>query len=354
MTKLYPLKFTPKLDCRVWGGNKLLTKFGKTVPEQKEGEPAFDSQHVAESWELYDMEELSSPVCCGSLEGNTIGELIETYLGDIVGDNVYDYFGNQFPLLIKYLDVTERLSVQVHPNDKVALERYNSFGKTEFWYVMEAEEDACVYMGFKRDVTVEEFYQGCQNETVDQLMNVFHPKKGDCFMINAGTVHAASGGIVIAEVQQQSDMTFRLYDWGREHNPATARKTHLAEAIDVIDYKKYDEANHIVDARGNRQLADCKYFTINNVQLDTEREVSNDFGSFVLYMCTGGEAQVRYAGESYSLKCGETILIPAALESYVLAPVAVGTTLVETYIRPIEEEKDDYIEGDEPIVEMPE
>jgi len=349
MKKLYPLKFNPVLKYRVWGGNKLVKKYNKEIFEEEQDSP--DKEHIGESWELFDIDDQSSVISNGFLEENDINEVIETYMGDLLGDEIYQYFNIQFPLIVKILDINEMISVQVHPDDKTAFERYYSYGKTEFWYVMEAEEDAKVYMGFKKETSASEFYEKCNNQTVEELLNVYKPKKGDCFFIEAGTVHAAGGGLVIAEIQEASDLTFRLYDWGREHNPATARQMHLEEAIDCIDYKKYDDKTCYLRAvTGIKEIADCRHFTINNIELtDTYHIYTEEFNSFILYICTEGSATIQYTisdkSDTINLKKGETVLIPASFDDFYISPRERNTNLLEVHIKNITEEKDPYIEN---------
>lgn len=343
---LYPLRFDPLQVEKRWGGNALLKRFDKQAAESQK-EAGVNLQSIGESFELYEFgEDYSSLITNGFLKGNNICDVLETYLGDLVGDNIYDYFGNQFPLLVKYLNIEGRLSVQVHPTDEVAAERYDCLGKNEFWYVVDAKPDARVYMGLNRDSSASEFYAKCKDGTVPEIMNVYHPKPGDCFYIKAGTVHAAEGGILIAEIQENSDATLRLYDWGFENNPATRRAIHLDEAIDCIDYGKYNAAQLFrpaADARG--VVCDCKWFTISVIPLKERYSVDPDnFNSFVLYMCTSGAATLAWEGGSEEIAAGDTILIPAAMGAYSLTPMAEGTSLMETHIRRIEDDKDDYLE----------
>lgn len=241
--KLYPFKFIPVASRRPWGGSALVKDLGKEFVEcDEEGNETVlgADVRIGESWELADMGIEDSVVSNGWLAGNTISEVMETYLERIVGEDVYKYYGRQFPLLVKFLDINDRLSVQVHPDDEVAAERYDSLGKAEIWYIMDARPGAKIYAGFNREVSAQEFYDRCHNGTVEEVLNVIYPKKGDALLIAPGTVHAADGGILIAEIQESSDMTFRLYDWGREFDPATARPLHLEEAIDIIDYRAFD------------------------------------------------------------------------------------------------------------------
>jgi len=319
--KLYPLKFTPIEKERPWG---------------------------SESWTITSMEESAdSEVAEGFLAESTLGDVLETYMGDLVGDNIFENYGLQFPLLVKTLHVKEFLSVQVHPDDKTAFERFYEYGKSECWYVVDAEPTAKVYMGFKRDTSASEFYDACKKGTVKELMNEFTPKAGDSFFIPSGTVHACGGGLTIAEVQEPSDVTFRLYDWGREFDPKTARTMHLDEAIDCIDYKKYDEdaCRH----SGIGQIADCERFTANIMALDKPfNGLTDKFNSCVIFCGIKGEAEVTISGnsETFAVKAGECILIPASADDFTLTPKAKGTLLLESHIRHIEEEPDDYINPD--------
>lgn len=158
---------------------------------------------IGESWELADMGFVDSVISEGWLAGNTIGEIMETYLERVTGEDVYNYYGRQFPLLVKFLDINGKLSVQVHPDDEIAAQRYDALGKAEIWYVMDAKPDAKIYMGFNREMTAQEFYDRCKNGTVEQVLNVISPKKGDVIFITPGTVHAAEGGLLIAEVRSR-------------------------------------------------------------------------------------------------------------------------------------------------------
>lgn len=348
--KLYPMKFTPILQPRVWGGDRLVSQFGKQLPEDGEGNtvtlPATGG--IGESWEVSAMGEgRTSEVAEGYLAGNSLDDILETYLGDLVGDNIFDWYNLQFPLLVKLLDVRERLSVQVHPDDSVALERFDDYGKTECWYVMEASETARVYMGFKRDVSAAEFYDKCKDGTVTDLLNEYHPKAGEAFFIPAGTVHACGGGLVIAEVQEPSDITFRLYDWGRENDPATARTMHLEEAIDCIDYRKYDDATcHTMASDKSRTIADCGSFTAGILKVSEPLHLSTEeFNSCIVLICTEGAASISTdAGTGrYSLRRGETVLIPAGADDFTINPENGTATLLEAHIRKIEEQVDEYI-----------
>ncbi len=374
--KLYPLKFIPIASRRPWGGRALVNKLGKEFIEvDGEGNevPVNADELIGESWEVADMGVEDSVVSNGWLAGNTLSDVMETYLERIVGEGVYNYYGRQFPLLIKFLDINDKLSVQVHPDDEIAAERYDSLGKAEIWYVLDAKPGAKVYMGFNRQMTAQEFYDRCQAGTVDEVLNVIYPKKGDSIYIKPGTVHAADGGIMIAEIQESSDMTFRLYDWGREHNPATARPTHLAEAIDLIDYNPYDfgnyrkgpewgdechchEHHHEHDAAEGQvveTLVETPQFNVTKLHLSDPLHIYTEkFGSFIIYICLEGAASVQVPSandngeaymENYEFAKGETILVPADMPDFYLVPRDRSTVLLEA-VTMVEDELDDYID----------
>lgn len=306
MTKLYPLKFSPILKERVWGGDSIKTQLGK----EYNGDAV-----IGESWELSGVQEDISYISNGFLEGNDINDLIETYLGDLVGDSVYEKYGNEFPLLIKILDIKESLSLQIHPDDETAIERHECYGKTECWYILDASPDAKIYLGLNRHLTAQEFFDKCNDETIVDALNVIKPVPGDIIYIKPGTLHAATGGILVAEVQQVSDVTYRVYDWGREHNPKTAREMHIDLAIDCINYEKLDTSKYIFKGGS----AENPYFKIKRIEIaDTYRNASYTFPSFIIYFCTQGEATVINGITSETIKKGEVILIPSQMGEYTI------------------------------------
>ena len=224
---LYPLKFQPILKDKIWGGTKLKTIFGKPAQTDKLGE----------SWELSGYEGDESVVENGFLAGNNLTELIEIYMGELIGDKVYEQFGMSFPLLFKLIDANENLSIQVHPGDEVAAERHGSFGKTEMWYVVDADPGAELIIGFTKDCTRDEYVDALENDQVEELLQNVPVKKGDVFFIPAGLVHAIGKGVVVAEIQQSSDITYRIYDYKRVDDHGNERDLHTAEALDVIDFQ---------------------------------------------------------------------------------------------------------------------
>ena len=330
--KLYPLGFTPIATPKPWGGTALAGTLGKSFP----GTP--ENELIGESWELADMGEHNTVVSNGWLAGRTIGSIMEEYGERVVGRKVLDRYGSQFPLLIKFLDIEEKLSVQVHPDDSVAAERYGSLGKAEAWYILDAKPDSRIYMGFNRDVTEAEFYEACKKGTADSLLNVIHPQKGDVIFISPGTVHAADGGILVCEIQESSDITFRLYDWGRELNPATARKMHLYEAAGLINLGTYDgtgfiKASPSPSVTTSTRIVKCSQFSINHITLyDSVKK--DTAGGFIVYNCIRGAVSIRYdasdgSGE-YRLNTGDTCLIPAEMSEFSIIPVEKGSELLES------------------------
>ncbi len=368
--QLYPLKFIPIPSKRVWGGSDLISKLHKEFVEADDNgdeHKLTTEDKIGESWELADMGAQDSVVANGWLAGNTISEVMETYLDRIVGEDVLNRYGKQFPLLIKFLDIQNKLSVQVHPDDEVAVQRYDSLGKSEIWYVLDASEDAKIYAGFNCDMTAKELYDRCHDGSIDSALNVIHPKKGDSLHIVPGTIHAADGGLLIAEIQESSDLTFRLYDWGREFDPKTARKMHLEEAIDLINYNKFDEKVYRKGALWGseqtpvedgpvKQLVKCPQFTVSKIEVKSPLKVSTETsGSFIVYICAEGEATIQVPVENgldnTHINKGETVLIPADMPDFMILPMAQDTILLEAMVEPVED-VDNYIDPNtEPFLE---
>lgn len=323
MAGLYPIKFIPILKERVWGGGALKDNYNKES----------DSEKIGESWELSGLHGDLSVASNGYLEGNNIEEIAEVYMGDLLGDEVYEVFGHEFPLLIKLIDVQDRLSIQVHPGDEIARDRHNAFGKTEMWYILEADNNAKVYTGFINPSSKEEFNAAIAEGTIDSLINKTKPGPGDAFYIPAGRVHTIEGGSVFAEVQQTSDVTYRLYDWDRQGMDGNPRELHKDLAEDVIDYKKSDD--HLIrikpEANNSVELLACKYFTTNIIEINSiiERDYSK-IDSFVIYLCTRGTLEIEWESETTVLNRGETILVPATLEDIKLK--SQDASILEIYI----------------------
>lgn len=345
MNKLYPIKFIADPRERVWGGDYLAKELKKNFDEEFAGKP------VGESWELWSLYGGSSVVQNGFLAGNTLDELMEIYLGDLVGDNVFHHYNGDFPLLVKILDIKDRISVQVHPSDEIAMEREGSYGKAELWYILDAKPGAKLYVGFNRDVTPTELYNKCKDGTVTELLNSFTIKKGDCIYIQPGCIHSAEGEVIIAEIQQSSDITYRLYDWGRENNPKTARRIDLEDAIDVIDYSEFDKDKYYFQqVTGNTVIADTSRFIVSTMELKApETVVPSLTGSFIVYMCISGNAVIKMNdGTTCPIGKGETVFIPASMEDFQLVPCGDDVQLLQVHMPQLTDGPDLYLNYDEP------
>ena len=323
--KLYPLKFTPVLKHKIWGGRKLIDIYDRQATFDKLGE----------SWELSGYEGSESEVSNGFLAGNNLAELIEIYMGDLVGDSVYDKFGLSFPLLFKLIDADENLSIQVHPNEEIAAERHNSFGKTEMWYVVDADSDGTLTIGFKEDCTKEIFLSALANETVEELLQTISVKRGDVFFIPTGLVHSIGKGVVIAEIQESSDITYRVYDYGRKDENGHERKLHIEQAVDVINFSASKNPKITYEPVPNEitPLVDCEFFTTNIIHFN-KRIIRNyaKTDSFVAYMCLESGFIISLNGQETAVNKGDTVLIPACVDELELTPCAEDAVLLEVYI----------------------
>jgi mannose-6-phosphate isomerase len=326
MDGLYPLKFTPIFKERIWGGNKIKTVLNKDYGQLP---------NCGESWELSGVEGNVSVVANGYLAGNDLNELVEVYMGDLVGESVFERFGNEFPLLIKFIDANDDLSIQVHPDDEMAAERHKSYGKTEMWYVIEAEKGAKLQSGFNREVDQELYLEKLEAIELPDVLNFEEVSAGDVFFIPAGRVHAIGKGILLAEIQQTSDITYRIYDYNRRDANGNTRELHTDLAVDAIDYTLYPEYKTRYQSKINEsvELASCRYFTTNVLELDTTVEKDyNKLDSFVIYICLEGQLEIETEIGSEVIELGETVLLPATIESVVLKPVSAKARLLEVYI----------------------
>lgn len=326
---LYPIRFTPLLKERIWGGKTLLAN-----AKQGKAKKIDATQPYGESWELSAVKGDESVVANGFLKRNNIEEIIEVYMGNLIGDKIYEKYGLTFPLLIKSLDCHDVLSVQVHPDDELAAERHNSYGKTEMWYIVDAEPGAFIYIGFNRkDITREEYIAAINEGRLPELLNKVEVKPGDTFFIPAGTIHALGKGVVVLEIQQTSDVTYRVYDWERVDDNGNPRELHTALAVDAIDFASdNDKCIMRYEAKKNTstQMVKCDYFTTNIVELEgsTERELES-IDSFVLYICAEGEADVCMGDSKEHLEPFDLVMIPAEADSVKLCGNA---KLLEVYI----------------------
>lgn len=318
--KFYPLQFQPILKDRIWGGTKLRTYLNKPI----------SSEITGESWEISTVENDVSVVSNGTFKGKSLNEIIEAYPREILGTKVYEQFGNQFPLLFKYLDAREDLSIQVHPNDELAKKRHNSFGKTEMWYVMQADQEARLIVGFKEKSSKEKYVHHLENKSLLTILDSKKVQKGDVFFLNTGTVHAIGAGTVIAEIQQTSDITYRLYDFDRVDANGNTRELHIDLALDAINYDVVEaERRYEKKENTSNTIATCEYFTTNFIPLNGTVRMDSKKESFRVFMCVEGEFELSLNETNYNYKTGDTVLIPAQTDGFTLLGKA---SILEIYI----------------------
>ncbi len=305
---LYPLKFTPLFKYRIWGGEKLKTALNKNYTEE----------NIGESWEISDVSGDETVVADGDLSGKTLRDLTRQFKGDFVGNAVYDKFGEEFPLLIKFIDAKTPLSIQVHPSNEIAKERHNSFGKNEMWYVMQADKNAELIVGFDKKVTREAYQEHLENNTILDVMHHETVKKGDTFYIPTGRVHAIGAGVLLAEIQQTSNITYRIYDYDRvDAKTGEKRELHNDMAIDVLDYEVHEnyKLKYHLEKNISNKLVHSPYFKTNILDINSvvEKDYSN-IDSFVIYMCVEGAVNLICERKTYTINEGETLLLPASLK----------------------------------------
>lgn len=305
--ELYPLKFEPLYKYRLWGGDKLKTHLNKTYKDNS----------IGESWEISDVKGDETQVLNGSLKGKTLKQLIKDFKGDFVGKSVFKNFGEDFPLLIKFIDAKTPLSIQVHPSNELAKARHNSFGKNEMWYVMQADKDAELIVGFDSEINKNDYQKHLEDNTILDVMHHEKVSKGDTFYIPTGRVHAIGAGVLLAEIQQTSDVTYRIYDYNRvDASTGKKRELHTELALDAIDFKYYENFKTDYDSKVNttNKLVHSPYFKTNfiNIEGQFKKDYTN-LDSFIIYMCVSGIIELEYQNELYSLSIGETLLLPASI-----------------------------------------
>ncbi len=318
----YPIKFTPILKEKIWGGNKLNLLLNKPV-----------NKNTGESWEISDIKNNVSIVNNGLLKGKSLTQLIKQFNVDFLGKSVYKSFGNEFPLLFKFIDAREDLSVQLHPNNELAKERHNSFGKSEMWYVLDVNEDAKLIIDFNKKITQELYQKHLSENTLSKILQYENVKKGDSFFIKTGTVHAIGAGVVLAEIQQTSDITYRIYDYNRPGLDGELRELHTDLAIDAIDFDRSSTAKLEYIDENNIPVNLCKtsYFQTN--KLTVTKNLNRDLSlidSFVVYMCIEGEGSITVNNVSENFSKGDTLLIPALINDIQIK--SISAVFLEVYI----------------------
>lgn len=318
---LYPIKFHPLLKEKIWGGTQLASQFDKN------GEG-----NIGESWEISGVADSVSTVSNGVFEGRPLTELIELYSDELLGKSVTQKYGNEFPLLFKFIDAREDLSVQLHPDDVVARKRHNSFGKTEMWYILHAEENARLILGFNREMDAETYKTYLSENKITEILHTEKVKKGDAFFIAPGTVHAIGAGVMLAEIQQTSDITYRIYDWDRPGMDGNMRELHNEEAMDVINFNAPNAKLNFTELENQLvEVCNAAYFTTNSLKLTNgiDRDIAK-IDSFIVYMCIEGHAIISAKDHSEEIKKGETLLIPACETT--LRIETKGARFLEVYV----------------------
>jgi len=322
MDALYPLKFQPILKDKIWGGQKLHQILHKPTT----------SKNAGESWEISDVEGDTSIVANGALQGSSLSYLLETHTSDLLGEKNFQQFGTKFPLLIKFIDAKEDLSVQLHPNDQLAKARHNSFGKTEMWYVVQADPESNLIVGFNQEMTQELYLKHLEDKTLQSILNFDTVKAGDAYFIEVGRIHAIGAGVLLAEIQQTSDITYRVYDWDRVDSEGNERELHNDIALEAFDFDMPDNfrVNYTKDSDSPTELVSCTYFTTNVLKVNDTILKENTHDSFMIYMCVEGKAQIEVDGNQTEISMGETVLIPACIKRFSIS--ANHAKLLEVYV----------------------
>lgn len=325
VSPLYPFKFDPILKQKVWGGDKLIKNYTKNNKKKT-------AEKIGESWEISGVDENISQLINGPLKGKSLTWLLENYREKLVGEKVYQKFGNTFPLLFKFIDAQEDLSVQVHPDDVIANKRHNSPGKTEMWYILDVEKDGRLILGFEEGIDQKQYLDALSEKKIINVLKSQPVKRNDAFIINPGTVHAIGAGVLLAEIQQTSDITYRIYDWDRPDSNGQLRQLHTDLALDAINFK---ESKAKLDYLSKRNVPSyigaTDFFSVNKLELSKSyvRDLEG-IPSFTVYMCLEGSAEIEIDDFSETIHKGETILIPAQLPE--IKFITNSATFLEVFI----------------------
>jgi mannose-6-phosphate isomerase len=324
MSTLYPLKFKPLLKDKIWGGQKIAQLQISDDATEKTGE----------AWVLSGVEDDETVVENGFLAENSINELLEIYMAELLGEKNFETFGNEFPLLYKVIDANDDLSIQVHPNDELALKNHDCMGKSEMWYIMDAEKDAEIILGFNQEMNQQKFLKNLENSTVLDVLARQNVRQGDTYYIPSGCIHAIRKGVLLAEIQQTSDITYRVWDWNRIDENGNSRELHVNEALEALDYNARNDgatrSQGIIN--GTSSLIKTPHFQTNEIILTQGVEKNyTELDSFVTLFCVKGQGTVVANDVSVEIKTGEVILIPASVDTVRIFPTN-SMRLLETYI----------------------
>lgn len=324
---MYPLKFEPILKQTLWGGDKIIpfNHLNETLP------------NVGESWEVSAVEGSESVVANGADKGYTLPEMVRKYKEELVGEANYARFGNKFPLLIKFIDAKLDLSIQVHPGDELAKKRHNSFGKNEMWYVIAADKGAKLISGFAEEITPKEYKDRVHNGTFAEVLQTCAIEPGDVFYVPAGRVHGIGAGAFVAEIQQTSDITYRIFDYNRKDKDGKSRELHTSQAMDAINFSDVQDDFRTEYERVQNEpveMVASPYFTTS--VYDMTEEITCDYSeldSFVIFICVEGSCRLTDDNQNeITLRAGETVLLPAAVQEVTIVPEGQRVKLLETYV----------------------
>ncbi|MFC2109445.1 type I phosphomannose isomerase catalytic subunit [Bacteroidota bacterium] len=308
------LKFDPIFQYRIWGGEKLKNVLGKSYTES----------NIGESWEISGVKGNQTIVSDGNFKGKTLPALINLFGSELVGDKCYQEYGNEFPILIKFIDAKTPLSVQVHPDDILAKERHNSLGKNEMWFIMDADDKADLLIGFKEELDKKKYIDHVEKGDLMSVLNTFTVNKGELYYLPAGRVHAIGQGIMLAEIQQTSDVTYRVYDYDRvDSKTGKKRELHVGQSIDAIDFSLVDNYETTYDKKENQSnlMIDTPYFKTNYISASKELKINyEENDSFKIFICTSGKGILKSASHEVSIKRGETVLLAANEEKLTISP----------------------------------
>ena len=312
---MYIMKLTPTIKDYIWGGRRLIEDFGKKT----------DLACAAESWELSCHADGQSTAADGEYKGHTLAEYIEREGRQVLGTNCEKFA--EFPVLIKLIDAARDLSIQVHPNDEYAQRVEGEYGKTEMWYIVDCVEGSKLYYGFKQPTSKAAFKQSIEDCTLEELLNSVTVHKGDVFFIEAGTIHAIGAGIIIAEIQQNSNTTYRVYDYGRLGADGKPRALHVEKALDVTATEPaapYVSTTPVVNGTGftRSRLADCKYFTVDKLDINGGVQLCADTSSFNSLLCVSGSGIIKSSCGEQAINKGDSFFIPAGFGSYSVSGMA--------------------------------
>lgn len=324
---MYPLKFEPILKQTLWGGDKIIPfkHLNETLP------------NVGESWEVSAVEGSESVVANGADKGYTLPEMVRKYKEELVGEANYARFGNKFPLLIKFIDAKLDLSIQVHPGDELAKKRHNGFGKNEMWYVIAADKGAKLISGFAEEITPKEYKDRVHNGTFAEVLQTCAIEPGDVFYVPAGRVHGIGAGAFVAEIQQTSDITYRIFDYNRKDKDGKSRELHTSQAMDAINFSDVQDDFRTEYERVQNEpveMVASPYFTTS--VYDMTEEITCDYSeldSFVIFICVEGSCRLTDDNQNeITLRAGETVLLPAAVQEVTIVPEGQRVKLLETYV----------------------